>query len=120
MRFVAAHAYALAAIAFGWIFFRSATLGSAGVVLCSLTGLAPISREARTLWLDCTPIFEIALAVGAALSLPVVPFLRRAARRILPDSVVWTLESLAATALGTAAIVFLAAGTRQSFLYFKF
>ncbi|MBQ6245627.1 MAG: MBOAT family protein, partial [Kiritimatiellae bacterium] len=120
LRFVAAHAYALAAIAFGWIFFRSATLGSAWVVLRSLTGLAPLSREARILWLDCTPLFEIALGAGLVFSLPVVPLLRRAARRVLPDGVVWTLESLAATALGAAAIVFLAAGTRQSFLYFKF
>ncbi len=120
LRFVAAHAYALAAIAFGWIFFRSATFGAAGVVLRSLTGLAPLSREARILWLDCTPLFEIALGTGLIFSLPVVPFLRRAARRILPEGAVWTLESLAATALGAAAIIFLAAGTRQSFLYFKF
>ena len=120
LRFVAAHAYALAAIGFGWILFRSATLCAAGVVLHSLTGLATLSREARTLWLDCTPVFEIALVAGAALSLPVVPLLRRAARRLLPDGVAWTLESLAATALGAAALVFLAAGTRQSFLYFKF
>ena len=117
-RFVVSHAYAIAAIVFGWVFFRSATLGAAGVVLQSLTGLAPLSREARTLWLDCTPTFEIALAAGAVLSFPVVPLLRRAARRLLPDGVVWTLESLAATALGTAALVFLAARTRQSFLYF--
>ena len=99
---------------------RSATLGAAGVVLHSLTGLATLSREARTLWLDCTPVFEIALAAGAALSLPVVPLLRRGVRRLLPDGVAWTLESLVATALGAAALVFLAAGTRQSFLYFKF
>jgi alginate O-acetyltransferase complex protein AlgI len=120
LRFLAAHAYALAAIGFGWILFRSATPASAGVVLRSLAGLAPLSREARVLWLDCTLLFECALAAGAVLSLPVVPFLRRAARRILPDGAAWTLESLAATALGAAALVFLAAGTRQSFLYFQF
>ena len=119
-RFVAAHAYALAAIGLGWVFFRSATMGSAALVLRSLAGLATLSREARTLWLDCTPVVGAALAAGAALSLPVVPLVRRAARRILPDGVVWTLESLAATALGAVALLFLAAGTRQSFLYFKF
>ena len=119
-RFVAAHAYALAAIAFGWIFFRSATLGAAGVILKSLAGLAPLSREARILWLDCTPLFQIALAVGAVLSLPVVPTLRRGGRRLLPDGVAWALESLAATVLGAFALIFLVAGTRQSFLYFQF
>ena len=57
LRFLAAHAYALASIAFGWILFRSATPSAAGVVLRSLAGLAPLSRESRTLWLDCTPLF---------------------------------------------------------------
>ena len=118
--FIAAHAYALAAIAFGWVFFRSATFGSALTILRSLAGVAPLSREARALWLDCTPLFEASLAIGAALSLPVVPFVRRAARRLLSDGIVWTLESLVATALGAIALVFLAAGTRQSFLYFQF
>ena len=120
LRFVAAHAYALAAIAFGWILFRSATPSAAGVVLRSLAGLEPLSRESRTLWLDCTPLFEATLVIGALLSLPVVPALRRALRRFLPESTAWTLESLAATALGAAALLFLVAGTQRSFLYFQF
>ena len=120
LRFLAAHAYALVAIAFGWVLFRSETPAAAGVVLRSLAGLEPLAREARTLWLDCTPVFQAALAAGAVLSLPVVPALRQSARRILPEAFVWTLESLVATALAAAALLFLAAGTRQSFLYFQF
>ena len=119
-RFLAAHAYALAAIAFGWVLFRSATPAAAGVVLRSLAGLAPLSREARVLWLDCTPVFLAALAIGLLFSTPAVPFLRQALRRLMPDWTAWTLESLIATALGAAALLFLAAGTRQSFLYFQF
>ena len=119
-RFLSAHVYALAAIALGWVLFRSATPSAAGVVLRSLAGLAPLSREARVLWLDCTPVFLAALAAGALFSLPAVPLLRRAARRLMPDWAAWTLESAAATALGAAALLFLAAGTQQSFLYFKF
>ena len=90
------------------------------MILKSLAGVAPLSREARILWLDCTPLFQIALAVGALLSLPVVPMLRRGGRRLLPDGVAWALESLAATALGAFALIYLVAGTRQSFLYFQF
>jgi hypothetical protein len=120
VRFLASHLYALAAVMFGWILFRSATLGAAGVVLRSLLGLAPLSRESRTLWVDCTPVFQCALAAGAVFSLPVVPLLRRALRRLLPDSVVWTLESLVVTVLGAAALFFLAGDTQRSFLYFKF
>ena len=116
----AARAYALAAVLFGWILFRSATPAAAGTILRSLAGLAPVAREARALWLDCTPVVAAALATGAVLSLPVVPAVRRLARRVLPEAAVWTLESLAATALGALALLFLAADTRQSFLYFQF
>ena len=119
-RFLAAHAWTLAAVAFGWILFRSATPAAAGSLLRSLAGLEPVAREARTLWLDCTPVVSVALAAGAVLSLPVVPALRRLARRVLPEWFVWTLESLAATALGALALLFLAASTRRSFLYFQF
>jgi hypothetical protein len=89
-------------------------------VLRSLAGLAPLSREARVLWLDCTPVFLAALAIGLLFSTPAVPFLKQALRRLMPDWTAWTLESLIATALGAAALLFLAAGTRQSFLYFQF
>ena len=119
-RFAAAHLYALAAIVFGWILFRSATPAAAGVVLRSLAGAAGVSPASRALWLECTPLFEAAFAAGAVLSFPVVPALRRAARRVLPEGLVWTLEGLAATALGAAALLFLAAGTHRSFLYFQF
>ena len=119
-RFFAAHAYAIAAIAFGWILFRSATPAAAGAVLRSLAGLAAPDPASRALWLECTPVFETALAAGAALCIPIVPALRRALRRALPEWLVWTAESVAATALGAVALLFLAAGTRQSFLYFQF
>ena len=119
-RFLAAHAYAVAAIAAGWVLFRSATPAAAGVVLRSLAGLEPLSREARTLWIDCSPLFIAAFCAGAVLSQPVVPALRRLARRVLPESAVWTAESLVATALGAAALFLLVAGTRRSFLYFQF
>lgn len=66
------------------------------------------------------PVVSVALAAGAVLSLPVVPALRRLARRVLPDGLVWALESIAATVLGALALLFLAACTRQSFLYFQF
>ena len=120
LRFLAAHAYAVVAISFGWILFRSPTPAAAGVILRSMAGIEPLSREARTLWLDCTPVFLSALVAGALLAPPVVPALRRAIRRCLPESLVWTLESVAATALGAVSLLFLVAGTRQSFLYFQF
>ena len=60
------------------------------------------------------------IAAGAVLCLPVVPALRSAARRVLPEGIVWALESVAATAVGAAALLLLASGTHRSFLYFRF
>ena len=119
-RFLAAHLYALAAVAFGWILFRSATPAAAGVVLRSLAGLAEPAPAARALVLELSPLFALAFGAGAVLCFPVVPALRRAARRVLPGRAVWTLESLAATALGAAALLLLVSGTHRSFLYFQF
>ncbi|MBQ9726213.1 MAG: MBOAT family protein [Kiritimatiellae bacterium] len=120
LRFLAARAWALAAVAFGWILFRSATPGAAGVLLRSLAGLAEPAPAVRALVLELSPLFAAAFAAGALLCFPVVPALRRAARRVLPERAAWTLESLGATALGAAALPFLASGTRQAFLYFQF
>ena len=119
-RLLASHVYALAAIAFGWVLFRSSTSAAAGVILRSLVGLLPPSREARVLWLDSTPVFFAAFAAGVLFSIPVVPALQRLMRRVMPNWAAWSLESLAASVLCVAALFFLAAGTRLSFLYFQF
>lgn len=119
-RFVLAHAYAIAAVFFGWIFFRSPDFSTAWTVVKSLFGAIPAAREARTLWLDCTPLFSVTLAFAAVFCLPVVPFLRRQLRRIFGETAAWSLESIVATILFLAALLSVAAGTRQSFLYFQF
>ena len=120
LRFLAAHAYAIAAIAAGWILFRSESPAAAGAVLRSLAGLAGPAPASRALAIELSPSFWTALGAGAALCLPLVPALRRGARRILPEGLVWTLESLAATALGAAALLVLVSETHRSFLYFRF
>lgn len=119
-RFLAAHAWALAAVGFGWILFRSETPAAAGVLLRSIAGLAEPAPANRALVLELSPLFSLVFSAGTVLCFPVVPALRRAARRLLPENAVWTLESLAATVLGAAALLFLASGTHQSFLYFRF
>ena len=49
-----------------------------------------------------------------------MPALRRLARRALPEPAVWTAESVLATLLALAAALFVAGGTHNAFLYFKF
>ena len=85
-----------------------------------LAGAVPAAPAAAALWIDATPPCLAALAAGAILSLPVVPALRRLARRALPEPAAWAAESLWATLLGLAAALFVAGGTHQAFLYFKF
>ena len=116
----ARHAYALLAVALGWALFRSPDLASARTILLSLAGAVPAAPAAGALWIDATPFRLGALAAGAVLSLPVVPALRRLARRALPEPAAWTAESLLATLLALAAALFVAGGTHNAFLYFKF
>ena len=116
----ARHAYALLAVALGWALFRSPDLATARTLLLSLAGAVPAAPAAAALWIDATPPCLAALAAGAVLSLPVVPALRRLARRALPEPAAWAAESLWATLLGLAAALFVAGGTHQAFLYFKF
>ncbi len=110
----------LAAVAFGWLLFRSATPATAFSMIRSLVGLAQPSAESRALWLECTPVFTAAFAAGAVLCFPVAPALVRLARRVLPGWAVLLAKNAAATALACAALFFMVSGTRQSFLYFQF
>ena len=114
------HAWALLAVALGWALFRSPDWTSAKTLLLSLAGAVPAAPAAAALWIDATPPCLAALAAGAVLSFPVVPALRRLARRALPEPAVWAAESAWATLLGLAAALFVAGGTHQAFLYFKF
>ena len=114
------HAWALFAVFFGWALFRSPDAATAGTFLRSLAGTADVAPAARALWIDCSPKVVAALALGAAFSLPVVPAVRAALRRALPEGAVWWLESAAASLLGLAAAFFLAGSSFRSFLYFKF
>lgn len=114
------HAWTLSAVLFGWALFRSPDAATAGTFLRSLAGVAEISDASRALWIDWSPKAVAALALGAAFSFPVVPRLRAALRRRLPEGAAWWLESAAASALALLAAFFLAGSSFRSFLYFKF
>ena len=116
----ARRAWTLLAILFGWALFRSPDFATAGNVLRSLSGLADVAAPSRALWIDWSPKAVAALAAGAVFSFPVVPRIRAAIRKAVPESAAWWLESAAASAMALAGAFFLAGSSFRSFLYFKF
>ena len=121
------HVYALAVVLFGWVLFRSETLADTGLMLRSLAGVADVSREARALWLDFSPKQILAIVAGVCLSVPVVPWLRKAMRRRMAASpggglrlAVHAGECALLTALGLLSLLFVAGGSYNPFLYFRF
>ena len=114
---------------FGWVLFRSETLADAGLMLRSLSGLADVSREARAIWLDFNPKQIVAIVAGVALAYPVVPWLRAALGRRLAQAprsgtalrlTVYAGECALLTALGLLSLLFVAGGSYNPFLYFRF
>lgn len=111
----------------GWVLFRSATLADAGLMLKSLAGLADVSREARVLWLDFNPKLLAAMTVGIVLSFPIVPWLRETVTKRNAElgvngmSVfIYVCEWVVLTFLGITAMLFIAGGSYNPFLYFRF
>ena len=114
--------YALSAEAAGWVFFRSDTMSVAGRMFQSLAGCGTVAREARSLWMAFPPKVLLALAIGVACSVPLAPTLRNILRRLLSraPSAAEAAEWLWCTLLGLAAMLFLAGGSYNPFIYFRF
>ncbi|MBR4251600.1 MAG: MBOAT family protein [Kiritimatiellae bacterium] len=114
--------YALSAVAAGWVFFRSETMDVAGRMFRSLVGCGTAAREARSLWMAFPPKVLLALAIGTACAAPLAPALRNALRRLLAraPAAAEAAEWLWCTLLGLSAMLFLAGGSYNPFIYFRF
>ena len=113
------HAYTLAIVMIGWVFFRAETLTGAIAFLKSLVGLTAAAPTPYTVAWYLTPELWIALAAGAIGSTPWVPAL--AAR--IDDGRSWSLPLLntaALTVLLVLSIMSMAARTYNPFIYFRF
>ncbi len=125
--FVGSHVYTLIIVLMGWVLFRSATLADTGLMFKSLVGVADVSREARVLWLDLNPKLIVALIAGSFFSFPIVPWVRQQlATRIepmhsvAPALLVHISEWIVLTLLGIVSMLFIAGGSYNPFLYFRF
>ncbi len=119
------HVYALAVVVGGWVLFRADTLAHAAAFYRALLGNpagGPIQRPLRE-FLD--PLVAATIVVAIAGATPVAQHLGRwrdrvagasprAAMTVLSADVAWLMFVL------TAATAFLAAGTYNPFIYFRF
>ncbi|MBI5295795.1 MAG: MBOAT family protein [Chloroflexi bacterium] len=91
------HAYALAVILVGWVFFRSPTPAFALEFLSRLlgnaSGLRPLPFELTSPLPFIEPSFVLALAAGILLSLPVGHWLESQFRKRLPEGLLPTLAA---------------------------
>ncbi|HEY7789411.1 MAG TPA: MBOAT family protein [Vicinamibacterales bacterium] len=123
-----AHAYALLVVMVGWVFFRADTFGQALAFLKAMSGFATGAPTAYSaaFYLDRETL--LVLACGIIGSTPLVPLaIRRAQERLAaegtPDVMQWSAgfaTTAALMALLLASILFIAAGTYNPFIYFRF
>jgi alginate O-acetyltransferase complex protein AlgI len=117
------HVYTMLVVMIGWVFFRASTLTSAFGLLKAMAGVAGGAPTAYAVGWYLTPGVWLALIAGAIGSTPWVPALAGAlARRRRPSVAIAASAVSVATlvALFVAAIMEVAAGTYNPFIYFKF
>ena len=123
------HLYALAVIVTGWMMFRSGSVAAGLQYLKAMAGFAPgTGAEYRVaMFVDARGL--LALAIGIPVCLPLLPALRRRLAGVAardPERgealgrclAVGSVVALALLVLGSS--MFIASGTYNPFLYFKF
>jgi alginate O-acetyltransferase complex protein AlgI len=124
------HLYTLLAVLGGWVLFRSESLGQAAAMFRAMAGLSAGSGGRQQLGTYLTGDVAMALVLGAALSTPIVPLLARwwktrqeSARQVvevLGSSVFQTVRLAGMTAIFGLCAIWLASGTHNPFIYFRF
>jgi alginate O-acetyltransferase complex protein AlgI len=124
--------YLLLVVLIGWVFFRSATFGSAMAMLRGMAGLADASATTYLAAVYLQPDVVLALIAGIIFAGPTLPWLRQLHRRMTLAAAGrrWLGQSIeAAAALATVAsqalllcgsAMLLAANTYNPFIYFRF
>lgn len=116
------HIYTVAVFIFGWVLFRSETISSARIIFKSLFGVGEPGRETVLLYVDAAPKFLVTLALGIVFAYPVVPGLRacltKRAGGVSPlvNTLAWFVITLSAL----FAILLVAGGSYNPFIYFRF
>jgi alginate O-acetyltransferase complex protein AlgI len=119
------HAYALVAVLGGWVLFRCDTLSHAGAFYAALAGGGAPTQLKYPLLMYLDPLVAITLAVAVIGSIPVGRVMaaaidRRTAARPALGTTAFAIEWtwLAGVLIGSCA--YMAAGTYNPFIYFRF
>ena len=117
------YARTMAAVALGWVLFRSQTPDEAWLFIRSLAGSASIAPETRLLAVDAHPLLFASLAVGALLASGLPWHLREwASRRVGSGrrAAFALAEWCAVSASAAIALLSIAGGSYNPFIYFRF
>ena len=117
------HAYTLAVVMVGWVFFRAETLPGALAFLKAMSGTTAASPTPYTVWWYLTPELWLALVAGALGSAPWVPALSARLARVERPRLTWSVDLLGTAtlmALLVASIMSMSARTYNPFIYFRF
>ena len=120
------HAYAMVVVLFGWTLFRSESMGQAGSFLRAMVGADVARPGARDLWfsaVDPEALVTMLCAIPLA-TLPIADWLdgmRPRAQRPAWERHAFAFGDVAALlALFVASAAYLASGTHNPFIYFRF
>ncbi|MHC4506509.1 MAG: MBOAT family O-acyltransferase, partial [Planctomycetota bacterium] len=126
----AGHLYTLLVVLAGWVIFRAETASQAAAFLAAMMGFARGAGVEHHVAMYVSTDVILALAAGAVFSTPVLPVLRRLRERLVtsragsvPTVVEGALsfgEVLGLVLLLLASASWLAAGTYNPFIYFRF
>ena len=119
LRAAAGRAYAAAVVLAGWLLFRSEGTDAFRAMARSLAGAAP-AAEARALWIDASPRLLLALAAGLVLSQPGLLRGLRPSATPGPGGARLFAQWIVLTALGLLSLLFVAGGSYNAFIYFRF
>jgi alginate O-acetyltransferase complex protein AlgI len=121
------HAYLLAVVMVGWVFFRADTLTHGAAYLGAMAGVPPVGVTPFAVGWFLTPEVVLALVAGTIGSAPLVPALIRLAGRPALSEVEGARNRLAEAAATAALVLVLAASILQiagrsydPFIYFRF
>ena len=110
--------YALCVVLIGWVFFRAETLPAAIGYLLAMAGIGSAAATAARPVYDLTIEVQIALIIGVILALR--PFPSHVSRFALSPAAVRAPQAIVQFAVLALSLLYVAAGTYNPFIYFRF
>ena len=124
------HGYALLVVMVGWVLFRATTFSEAITFLQNMAGFSPAGGAGQPMGRYLNQQVAWSVALGLLFSVPVWPGLRNVARRITEAAPGYlrvaaqtaglVLEAVILVALLLVSAAWLAGGTYNPFIYFRF